>query len=748
MQEHFISKTKRAITKVAAISTGIAMMGATLTGALAQDLNEYPAPFVSSGTYDTSNVLVVGSRAAASDTLGMVDIATNLQFESKVCSSSGGTVNVVGGISEDIPIGAGIAEDGNTVNFDQEISDSDLPHLLDTAITFQSTDYDVKELLVLAQGTLGSVNVSSSLTSSEDDYETDVVLEVSRDAIKYYYVFDEAIIINATTSADPLEIKMLGKSIKITSVDSATKITARVGAEFFMNVGDTVNVDGKKISLNNVGSGGAIVINVDGVIETIPSSSTETVNGIEVNNDETFYEDNKEQRSATLIIGKDAVETYNDGDEFIGEDEDDPDWVWNLGNLHGAISTTTSNTAEFSGPIVGIENDFVWNDDSDNPPTVGECIDLPNNYISICFDSLTVAEDDYMTLTMELESSTDLSEAFSTNTSVASVFISVDETEGLVVDISQLGNANISSDAKTNKVWLYPDNSSLGLYYEDNNGKTQLAGYVSDGTDSNSDPYNGSTGFLDVNFKSTKNTDVQFDLVTAELTNFNLTIVPFESTELPSYQDNITTAWKAGATSGIASLGATASTEEATEVTWEEGAINTANSYTNLGTKDEDHRSKYGIIIRDPKSNGASDQVVLEIPGDQLQANIVIKGQSAISSAGGESCTVADVTPVSMLDTELTSPTTHNLILVGGPCANPLAESLDFGVSCSGWDLKEGEAIIKIVDNGNKVAMLVAGTEALDTRRAAKVVANWNDYTLAGTEALVKGTTLTDITVE
>src|SRR3989344_2538132 len=140
MQENFGLKIKRAVKKVAAISTGVAMMGATITGALALDLADYPAPFVTSGTYDTSNALVVGAKAAASDTLGMVDIATNLQFESKVCTPTSGTgVSVVGGDSDDIRIGHSIASDRDTTNFDQELDDSDMPHLLDTTINFKSS---------------------------------------------------------------------------------------------------------------------------------------------------------------------------------------------------------------------------------------------------------------------------------------------------------------------------------------------------------------------------------------------------------------------------------------------------------------------------------------------------------------------------------------------------------------------------------------------------------------------------------
>ncbi|MBI2663256.1 S-layer protein [Candidatus Woesearchaeota archaeon] len=749
MQENFGLKIKRAVKKVAAISTGVAMMGATMTGALAQDLADYPSPFVTSGTYDTSNALVVGSIAAASDTLGMVDIASNLQFESKVCTAtSGSSVTVVGGKSEEIPLGLYIADNGDSRNFDQELADSDLPHLLDTAITFQSTEYDVSEILKLNQGDAGNVSIQTSLTSSEDDYETDIVMEVARDAIKYYYVFDETIQPNATTTADPLEIKFLGQTLQITGIDTAsdTKFTARVGAEFFMNVGDTVTVDGKKVTLENVGSGGAVVVTVDGVQETIPSSGTETINGIEINNDETFYEDNKDQRSATLVIGKDAVETYADGDPYVGEDDNDPNWVWNLANLNSKLSTTTAADTEYTGPVIGIENDFTYDDDKDNPPGAGECMDLPNNYISICFDSLTVADDDYMTLIIEREASADLSEAQANLTSVPAIFISVNENEGLLIDRSQI-TANVTNDVKTDKVWLYNDNDSMGVYYEDTNGKTQLAGYVENGTGTEPKAASGG-GFIDINFGSTKDTDVQMDLVGSfDGGNFNLTLIPFETTDLPSQQDNITTTWTSG-TAGVSALGATLSTEEAGELVYGEGAFATSSQEINIGTKDEDHRTKYGIIIRDPKSNGASDQVVLEVPSDQVMANVVIKGSAASVSAGGQTCTVADITPVTMTDNEVTNPANYNLILVGGPCANSLVEELDFGVTCAGWDLQEGEAIIKLIQNGDNVAMLVAGTEALDTRRAAKVVANYKDYTLTGTEALVKGTTLTDITVE
>ena len=64
------------------------------------------------------------------------------------------------------------------------------------------------------------------------------------------------IMINSSTTTDPLTIKFLGKTLKVTNVpnDDGTKFTAYVGGEYFMQVGDSVEVEGKKVSLDNVGS--------------------------------------------------------------------------------------------------------------------------------------------------------------------------------------------------------------------------------------------------------------------------------------------------------------------------------------------------------------------------------------------------------------------------------------------------------------------------------------------------------------
>ena len=54
-------------------------------------------------------------------------------------------------------------------------------------------------------------------------------------------------------------------------------------------------------------------------------------------------------------------------------------------------------------------------------------------------------------------------------------------------------------------------------------------------------------------------------------------------------------------------------------------------------------------IIKDPKGQSSSDRVKLQIPNDQVFANIVIKGKAGTVSAGGTSYVPAEVTPRTML---------------------------------------------------------------------------------------------------
>jgi len=748
-----MQRFRKAIKRMAAIGAGVAMLGATMAGAVAQDLANYPQPFISKeGVFNDATTIVVGANAAASDTLGAVNIATKLQFEAKTpVTSGGGGLQVSGGVTEDIPLGKAIANT-SSFGFDFSLDDSDIESFQDTQVSFQGKDYDIHDELILGKQ---SPSVETSLTSQDDDYESNIFLEALSKGIKYYYVFDDAINVSKTTSSDPLEIKFLGKTLKVTSVGSATKFTAYVGGEYFMDVGDTVTVNGKKVTLQNVGEGGSILVDVDGTRETISSGSTRTVNGIEISNDDTFYTNEMSERSASLIIGEDSQATYADGDAYVGEDENDPDWEWTIANLRSDASTTINSTqSEFTqqapaGPTLGIQNRFTKDDDTDNPPGIGECLDLPNEYVSLCLDSLTVPDDDYLEVTMKYSNSVDTAKsgALGSLTSARVIDISAPGSDRFVIKTAGLNvtnSTNNPADAKTNQIWLqfYEDlvnEKSALLFYKDTNKNPSVvfAGNITA-------DLTAIAKFAEINFGDTKQSNIVLSLGNgSRLDENNVQIIVNttgdSSAELGNEEDVIRTNWTLS--SGLLnSLGATASTEELSEVTWFDRLL--ATTHVNIGTKDEDQRTSYGIIVKDPKSNGASDQVVFLIPGDQVQANVVVRGPTTKVSGGATSYIPADISINTRLDNEIAgSEANYDLILVGGPCANNAAATV---MTCdqARTKLAPGEAIIQMAKNGEKVALLVAGYEATETRMAAKVLASYEDYAgkLTGSEVKVTGT--------
>ena len=775
MEVCYMQKLKGMVKKLAAISTGVAMLGASFTGALAADLNEYPAPFVNVGAKKFDYLLVLGSGAsgegAARDTSGALDIASGLASVSVGSSSETTTVSVTGGQSEDIPLTSNLA----AVNqFDSVLTDDDIESLFDGEITFQSTNYDTSEEVLLNLNK--NVSIQTSLSSSDDDYGSEIRMEFEKGALVYLYRFDESIQVNKTSSSDSLEINFLGQKLDITSVDSATKVTASVGTEYLLNSGESVEVNGKTVTLSKVGSGSDVAVDVDGVSKILSDGQTSTINGIEVKNSDQFYDSNDQTKSsANLVVGTDAVDTIQDSGKYFGgddvcknEDYTDPDcWKWVVKNMNTIGTTSYTNTATngiswgTTGPVLALQNDFALNDFKDDPPAAGECISFPNNYVSVCFDSLTTKDEDNLILTLERDTGFDSesSEAgvIGRQSGEAAILISSNKKDTLAIDMDGAGfvkNGTGTNDPKTDKIWIGAFNSSsYPIYYEDSNGLTQLAGWLSNNLNTtnfayiDNDKIRGTTGTAVVFNASRRGRGAGDGAGDSFPNNIELVIEPADTDMSPAGADTLWTNWTFSNSTGahangtLVSLGISASSEEANEVLWESTAI---------GTKDEDHRSRYGIIIKTPKTKGAGDKVEFGIPSDFMQANVVIKGESAVvsgGSSGGDVVMAAvDKALSPVLDTEVSNKAADNLILVGGPAVNRLsAEFLGLVYPAYGANsgISSGEAIISLKDNGNKVAMIVAGYEAGDTVRASRVLRDYSAYAsnLKGAEVTVKGTT-------
>ncbi len=122
-----------------------------------------------------------------------------------------------------------------------------------------------------------------------------------------------------------------------------------------------------------------------------------------------------------------------------------------------------------------------------------------------------------------------------------------------------------------------------------------------------------------------------------------------------------------------------------------------------------------------------------------------------VNGKSGDSFAAADII-VSLkknfnLDIEpvIESPSVENTnkILIGHPCDNSLIK-----LSCEEWPYDPGTALIKIMEND----LVIAGTTIEDTRRAAKVIANYKQFPQLKQykEVLVYGDTLKleDITLD
>lgn len=174
----------------------------------------------------------------------------------------------------------------------------------------------------------------------------------------------------------------------------------------------------------------------------------------------------------------------------------------------------------------------------------------------------------------------------------------------------------MSSDTLTYQIWLEVNTSDadfVNVYYRNSGGQKTLAGYVY--------PVSGNVAFGRVYYGESKDDNIEFDLSGnatsgANVLNITLDILGKTAADLANNYDDLNIQLKHASGGAFGGIGDTAGTEEADELQWAGGTGTIL--WTNLGTKNEDHRSIYGIVIKDPSTNGASDQVVLEVPSDQV----------------------------------------------------------------------------------------------------------------------------------
>jgi hypothetical protein len=143
----------------------------------------------------------------------------------------------------------------------------------------------------------------------------------------------------------------------------------------------------------------------------------------------------------------------------------------------------------------------------------------------------------------------------------------------------------------------------------------------------------------------------------------------------------------------------------------------------------------YGMNVEQNRQSSASDQDTLTVtyPDSQVFAGVYVTSGLTTSTTSGNTgeITTQEIVKIdvgaSVLASEIAGKeTTQNLILVGGPCANAASAVIMGNPSNCVEGFTAGQATIKLYENNGKVAMLVAGATALDTRGASKYVAQYD----------------------
>ena len=136
----------------------------------------------------------------------------------------------------------------------------------------------------------------------------------------------------------------------------------------------------------------------------------------------------------------------------------------------------------------------------------------------------------------------------------------------------------------------------------------------------------------------------------------------------------------------------------------------------------------YGVYVNlfDPEGTDNAETLTIEYPLVQRGARVFVAmgDVSSTKSTSGEVCTVTNIDIQTMFDDEMSASNVGNYhtILVGGPCINNAVGLVDAFPTCDGYRQQygPGDAILQLAENGDHVALLVAGYDSSGTLAASK----------------------------
>lgn len=729
-------KALKAIKKIAAAGLGFAFIGATIGGAMATDLGDYPAPFATGSGYNGK--IIVGEKASAIDIVGAVNIASSFT-----------NLEGAGSVIVETPKGKVV----NAVAFDELDEDGkdpdEMPMKGETRmLKFDDDDvewafmqgYDMKKITE-------DLNITIKADVGDDDCEPDNEV-IKIDTFNYTFI-DESDDLkdeikdfvkdagDAGTADFEYQITLFGKEYLVVGDDvtqedlSSGNLTLQLA-----NADETVQA-GDEINLATYGYEG-YKLKITRIVESASSSGQYgTVfvalmkDGVQVD-DATIAENGNaklKDKGEDIEVRIDVSNVYWDASnsEYFaeisfeagvldpGEDYFDENEIWILEKLEvDPVNNILTIEVIYTSPDDDLECEL-----EDNELYVGNTLSLLG-YLELGFVGLSEP-----------------------NTAEVDIFI--DKNGNLIIDPDDSVEVKIGEfDGKGSKMEFEFDGA-------DSWDLTKFEGEDDDdvtGIDLSTDTL---YLYLDKDNKyeitiddvnGTMDNDPKDDiLVIKEPTTL---ITPENTIEIRKLGDDD---WASNvyenATGDYVALKEGQKTDLGTEL------VN-YHSYNQEATISIVSDAIRYLVYAGQNVESEGNEVELEV-GDTAPAG------AKVAAVGAKPLPVG----LAILDSELSSPDAvkdDNYIVVGGPCANSAAAALmgiedlttcDVAFADEGYSA--GEAVIKLYKNDGNFQLLVAGYNGEDTLLATEVLASYDkfkDEFEGEKEVKVKGTALADVEIE
>ncbi len=859
---------RKTIKRIMALGVGAAFIGATVMSAAAADLKDYPSPFVKDGKYNA--VLVVGDQANAADVIGSVDIATSLQYSSRVKKSvatgSGSSVSLAGD-SKKIEEATNLLELGeNLTSIRSSVTSADLNALKDGSITNQYGTFTYTQVIDLPKYAYVRYLEDSSNSAGvhDDDAPADYLILPTNSTTASTHVYNLRLAFSPALKSDHStasssnylkdvknkKLKILNKeydilkadhtgygNIKLTLMAGAVRDTMNEGETKTFSVGGkdyevtldvvtsvdtkfTVNgavtdtmkeadtyklADGTELGVVDIlyqdfasgkkvveftlgatklvledtatftkGSGGTVTIGstdssnvkVDIVTATDTglndSSSKVTISSIEVFYDasESLYVGKGESASAIAdaVEGEAGVFFLNGFDyKYEGLSMDTPEEIKIKPSGSSNYKLAFKNKA-------GVQyEEFLFGNWS-GTINFGQSTGTSSGHYMIFNESVNVSDEEFFVVSKNKYSRIlqfkDVAPGSSGTDNTGTVkFRDTGSGDTLEVTYASL-TGDLVLDGNTYRVNVSSDASSAFVYVDLNGDGTMGSGWV--GQDSNNGIYTQNEAYI--TFPS--NASLTGHGVTGDTSGDVARYIEIHTPQDEDNQRNTIGVRMTGTSDGKidisyvnGSFDDTAAATSGSTGLYQIGDTQKFEGYAYSLADDGVSKAQYGVYaLWDKKSTTGTDQddATFKLGKSTTKANVFVTSgvvSKSETSATEGTVTYYETTPIEVGSAKLASEVTNikgqNAIVVGGPCANTAAATLMGNPANCAEGFEEGKAMVKLFENGDNVAVLVAGYSAMDTRRAARVLANYETYKakLVGKEVVVAGTSFTDITV-